>query len=102
MGNRQSRTPSADSQSSDTSKRSQKRRKQKKHKKKDFQIIADHRPPGYTETKTDVPSGLHSDRLRRQLEEMEAEGLAAATTATAMARSNGDELPTYGRVAKGK
>ncbi|WVF67175.1 hypothetical protein IAT40_001922 [Kwoniella sp. CBS 6097] len=103
MGNRQSKAPlpsdsKAGSRSSEVHKQTRKPRKQKAPKKKDFQILADHRPPGYTRDNTAERSGLHSDLLRRQLDEMNAQR-TAATAVTFGAK--GDQLPTY-EDAKGR
>ncbi|WWC97777.1 hypothetical protein V866_004663 [Kwoniella sp. B9012] len=64
-------------------------KKPKKVKKKDFDILKAHRPPGYTPPKQDNRSGmdLHSDKIRRQLEEMDAMRSAAI--------ARGEGLPSY-------
>ncbi|WVQ64101.1 uncharacterized protein L199_002261 [Kwoniella botswanensis] len=64
-------------------------KKPKKVKKKDFNILMEHRPPGYTPPRQANRSGmdLHSDKIRRQLEEMDA------MRSTAIARGEGS--PSY-------
>ncbi|KAK6904492.1 hypothetical protein I203_105306 [Kwoniella mangroviensis CBS 8507] len=64
-------------------------KKPKKVKKKDFNILMEHRPPGYTPPKQDNRSemDLHSDKIRRQLEEMDALRSAAI--------ARGEGLPSY-------
>ncbi|WVW79136.1 hypothetical protein I302_101102 [Kwoniella bestiolae CBS 10118] len=66
-------------------------KKPKKVKKKDFAILTQHRPPGYTNAGSDfrIETELHSDKIRRQLEEMDA------LRSAARARSEGEDLPSY-------
>ncbi|OCF34124.1 hypothetical protein I317_01731 [Kwoniella heveanensis CBS 569] len=92
MGNRQSTSPTAakaKGQLRNDSMPQHNPRKQKPLKKKDFKILGDHRPPGYTREYTDERSGLHSDLIRRQLDEMDARRVATVV------RKKGDELPSY-------